>query len=204
MTEKYEKGWIAVDAVIFTIYDQQLKVLLHEREKEPFKGLMELPGGLLLPNETAEETLKRKLHEITGQHKIFFQQFSTFTTPKRDPRERAVSIGFIALISKEKVKGLEGWHYCSKLPQMAFDHKEIIEQAKKYLKENISARLVKQFMPDEFPLNKLQEIYEIIKEKTYDNRNFRKKMICACKVEETGKMETNVSHRPAKLFRFKK
>ena len=57
-------------------------------------------------------------------------------------------------------------------------------------------------MPKFFPLNKLQEIYEIIEEKEYDNRNFRKKMISSNIVEETDQLEENVSHRPAKLFRF--
>ena len=71
----YEKGRIAVDAVIFTLSNQTLQVLLQKREKEPCKNQWELPGGLLHQNETAEQTLQRKLKEITGHKALFFQQF---------------------------------------------------------------------------------------------------------------------------------
>ncbi|MFH1174591.1 MAG: NUDIX domain-containing protein [archaeon] len=200
--EKYEKARIAVDAVLFTIRDKSLNVLLHTREKEPFKNKKELPGGLLQDNETAEHTLKRKLNNIMGKEDIFLQQFFTFTEPKRDPRERTVSIGFIALVPAESTTHVQHWFDCKHLPALAFDHKRIIECAQAYLKENISALVVRQFMPDVFPLNKLQDVYELIEEKTYDNRNFRKKMIISGMVKETAEMETNVSHRPAKLYAF--
>ena len=199
----YEKARIAVDAVIFTIHDKKLKVLLHKREKEPYKNKQELPGGLLRENETAEETLSRKLEEIIEHKNIFFQQFFTFTHPSRDPRERTISICFIALINEEKITNINNWYDYLNLPELAFDHKGIIKRARAYLKENVSSLIAKQFMPKEFPLNKLQDAYEIIEGKKYDNRNFRKKMISSGIVIETNKMETNVSHRPAKLFKFK-
>ncbi|MBN1157632.1 NUDIX hydrolase [Candidatus Woesearchaeota archaeon] len=204
MTEKdYEKARIAVDAVIFTVQDKSLKVLLHAREKEPFKDKKELPGGLIRGNETAEDTLKRKLQEIIGQQDIFFQQFFSFTEPSRDPRERTISIGFIALVNSENIGHINEWYAFGSLPELAFDHKKIISRAKHYLKENVSSLIVKQFMPKQFPLNKLQEIYELIEEIKYDNRNFRKKMITSGIVEETPDIEKNVSHRPAKLYSFK-
>ena len=199
---KYEQSRTAVDAVIFTIQDKQLQVLLHKREKEPFETLFELPGGLLLPTETADQTLKRKLLQTTGHDDIFFQQFFTFTKPNRDPRVRTISVGFIALINTEKIPDLTGWQNISDLTKLAFDHLNIIEKAKEYLKQNISPKIVKQFMPEFFPLNKLQEVYEVIEQKEYDNRNFRKKLISSGIVKETEKREINVSHRPAKLFCF--
>lgn len=198
----YEKARIAVDAVIFTIHDKKLKLLLHKREKEPYKKRQELPGGLLKQNETAEQTLKRKLKEIISYQNIFFQQFFTFTNPSRDPRERTVSIGFIALINEEKIENLKEWYDYPHLPELAFDHKEIIKKARTYLKKNVSSLIAKQFMPNEFALNKLQEAYEVIEGKKYDNRNFRKKLISSGIVIETNKIETNVSHRPAKLYKI--
>ena len=201
--KEYETGKIAVNAVIFTKHNNKLQVLLHKREKQPFKSLLELPGGLLKPNETAEQTLKRKLDILTGHKNIFFQQFFTFTTPNRDPRERVVSIGFIALINKEKLDDLNNWHDYTSVPKLAFDHKDIIQKARQYLQENTNPSIVKQFMLNQFPLNKLQEVYELLEDKKYDNRNFRKKMISSGIVEETDNKEINVSHRPAKLFKFR-
>lgn len=204
MTKKeYEISKIAIDPVIFTIHEGKLKVLLHDREKEPFKDAKELPGGLLLPDETAEESLKRKLKELVGHENLFFKQFNTFTEPNRDPRERTISIGFVTLINETKIKEFVSWHDYETIKNPAFDHKKIIETARKYLKENTDPSIVMHFMPKNFPLNKLQEVYELLEEKKYDNRNFRKKMISSGIVEETDQLEQSVSHRPAKLFKFK-
>jgi len=104
-------------------------------------------------------------------------------------------------VRKEKLSSLHNWYKVDS-SNLAFDHKVIIKKAKEFLKNNVNSEIVKQFMSKEFPLNKLQEIYEIIEEKKYDNRNFRKKMISSGIVKETKKMEKNVSHRPARLFRF--
>ena len=203
MNQNYETSRIAVDAVAFTMEDKKLKIFLTRREKEPYKEKLELPGGLMQKDETAEQTLKRKLKEMTNSDNVFFNQFFTFTNPSRDPRQRAISVGFIALINIEKIKDNNNWVEYKTLKDLAFDHKEIIEKARKYLQENSSGIIAKQFMPTKFPINKLQEVYEVIEDMTYDNRNFRKKMISSNIVEETGQIETNVSHRPAKLFRFK-
>jgi len=198
-----ELSRISFDAVIFTIIDKKLKVFLKKREKEPFKNKKELLGGLLQKNETVEECLNRKLKEIIKTEKIFFQQFFTFTNPKRDLRKRTISIGFIALINSNKIKELSNnWYEYNKLNDLAFDHKEIINSARKYLQKNISSLIVKEFMPELFPLNQLQEAYELIENKNYDNRNFRKRIINSKIVKETNKIEKNVSHRPAKLFKF--
>jgi len=162
-----------------------------------------LLGGLLKGDKTAGETIKKKLKETFGTENVFFQQFYTFTKPNRDPRARTVSVGFIALINWNKIADESKWHEYEKMNDLAFDHKEILKLAKKYLKDNISSLIVRQFMDKQFPLNQLQKYYEIIEEIEYDNRNFRKKMISSGIVEETKDMEINVSHRPAKLFRFK-
>jgi 8-oxo-dGTP diphosphatase len=203
MKSEYESANVAIDAVIFTIGEGKLKVFLNEREKEPFYGQYELPGGLILQKESAEETLKRKLKDILSKE-VHFMQFHTFTNPDRDPRRRTISIGFIALMDSDKIKDKNKWYDIGSLPKIAFDHRLIIEKAKRYLAENIDSNIVRHFMADEFPLNKLQEIYEAINDKKYDNRNFRKSMIRLGIVKSIGRMEKNVSHRPAELYKFVK
>lgn len=198
----YEEGKIAVDAVIFTVKNGELLVCLNKRDKPPFAGMQELPGGLLLKSETAEETLSRKLKEITGIQKIFFQQFYTFTSPKRDPRGRTVSVGFIALVSQDKLSELDNFYSLKSLPKLAFDHKEIIGKAKAYLSTNMESKLVKEFLPDVFPLNDLQTVYEVIGGKKLDNRNFRKKMLSSGFVKQVRETQKGVAHRPAALYKF--
>lgn len=202
--EHYEKARIAIDAVLFTIHQSKLKIFLTMREKEPFRGKRELPGGLLQKNETAEKTLARKIKELLGEQEIFFQQFFTFTEPARDPRERTISIGFIALLSNQKIQDFSQWHNYLALSDLAFDHKKIADKARIYLADEINSLIVKQFMPDFFSLNDLQEAYEIIEDRKYDNRNFRKKIINSNILTPTAKMQKEVSHRPAQLYKFKK
>lgn len=200
--KSYEQGRIAVDAVIFTIKDQKLLAYLNVREKDPYKNLAELPGGLLLPNETAEETLSRKLRDVTGNIDVFFEQFYTFTKPKRDPRGRTVSIGFIALLSEDKISNTENFYKLDNLPELAFDHQEIINEAHKYLQHNLDHEFVKQFLPRNFPLNDLQMVYEVIGQKKLDNRNFRKKVLDLGIIKKIKKIQKNVAHRPATLYQY--
>lgn len=201
--QSYETGRIAVDAVIFTIQDHKLMVYLNTREKEPYEGMAELPGGLLLSEETAEATLSRKLNDVIGSDQVFFEQFHTFTHPKRDPRVRTVSIAFIALVPKNKVAHTEKFHSIDELPPLAFDHREIVDKAHRYLRNNLDHQFVKQFLPENFPLNDLQMVYEVISQKKIDNRNFRKKMLDSGVVKKVAKVQKNVMHRPAALYRFK-
>ncbi|MFH1585958.1 MAG: NUDIX domain-containing protein [archaeon] len=203
MNSNYETARVAVDAVIFTIHNKKLKVFLHTREKEPFQNKKELPGGLLISNETAEKALSRKIKEILDIDKLYFEQFFTFTEPQRDPRIRTISIGFIALIDSQKIKDFSNWFDYKSVKEFAFDHKAIIEKAVKYLKKEINSIIAMQFIPSVFPLNMLQEVYEIIENKKYDNRNFRRKVLNEGVVIETEKIERDVSHRPAKLYKFK-
>jgi len=203
MNKGYEVARVAVDAVVFTIHEGKLKVFLQTREKEPFSGKKELPGGLLHFNEIAEETLSRKIREVLNVDKLYFKQFYTFTQPNRDPRTRTISIGFIALINNQKIKDFSNWFDYKSLKSLAFDHKIIIEKAAEYLRKEINSILAMQFMPSVFPLNMMQEVYEIIENKKYDNRNFRRKMLNEGVVIETKRSEENVSHRPAKLYKFK-
>ncbi|MBI2573726.1 NUDIX hydrolase [Candidatus Woesearchaeota archaeon] len=200
---QYEHARVAVDPVIITIHQNQLKVFLVKREKEPFKGKYELPGGLLQPTEKAEDTVIRKLRELTSYKNPILTQFHTFTDPERDVRERTISIGFICLLEQSTIPNITEFHLIKNLPSLAFDHKEMIQKALEFLKLNISPALLKHILPPFFALNSLQLVYELIEQQSYDNRNFRKRMIAAEIVEETDKIETDVSHRPAKLFRFK-
>lgn len=200
--QNYETGKIAVDAVIFTIKNRELLVYLSTRDKDPYKNLSELPGGLLLSNETADETLSRKLKSIITNADVFFDQFYTFTDPKRDPRQRTISIGFIALVSQEKISNDQNFYEINNLPKMAFDHKKIIDKAYKYLQKNLDYRFAKQFLPLTFPLNDFQMIYEVINQKKIDNRNFRKKILNSGVIKKAKTKQSSVSHRPANLYQY--
>lgn len=200
----YETARIGVDPVVFTLHEDAVQVLLQRRESGPFQGEHELPGGLLRPGERPEDRLERKLEENVGKSGIFFTQFGAFAAPDRDPRTRTVSLGYLALVNADIVNDPERWHPVEDLPGLAFDHEQIVEQAHSYLRDNLDTVIVKQFLPELFPLNDLQHAYEVILDESFDNRNFRRRMLRDGIVEKTEKKQSDVPHRPARLYRFAK
>ncbi|NJW53196.1 NUDIX domain-containing protein [Salinimicrobium oceani] len=128
---------VTTDCVVFYQNSEAIKVLLVKRKKDPYKGQWAIPGGFLEEKETLEEGAKRELKEETGLSVDRLWQLKAFGTPGRDPRGRTVSIPFYGVVtSEEKVQGSDDaedaqWFQLDQLPDLAFDHSEILEEAKK-------------------------------------------------------------------------
>ena len=97
-TYEYARPALTVDAVVFGLDDEDLKVLLVRRDLEPFKGKWALPGGFVRVGETLEEAVRRELREETGVAEVFLEQLYTFGATDRDPRERVVTVAYYALV----------------------------------------------------------------------------------------------------------
>ncbi|MDE0088954.1 MAG: NUDIX hydrolase [Candidatus Poribacteria bacterium] len=117
------------------------KVLLIRRKNPPFKDLWALPGGFLEMDETLEESALRELNEETNISDVELTQVGTFGHPDRDPRGRVITIAYVGIINSEQQKAVAGsdavevaWFSTLELPQLAFDHSEIIEKALEGLK----------------------------------------------------------------------
>ncbi|MFD0975521.1 NUDIX domain-containing protein [Salinimicrobium gaetbulicola] len=140
-----QKIAITTDCVVFyKASSEKLKILLVERKNEPFKNDWALPGGFLEDEEPLEEGAKRELKEETGLQIFEVYQLRAFGNPGRDPRGRTISIAFWGeVFSEEKVEGSDDakdakWFDLENLPELAFDHKQIIEFAKKVYKSEKS------------------------------------------------------------------
>lgn len=127
---------VTTDCVVFYKADtKEIKILLIQRESEPFKNSWALPGGFLEDEEPLEEGAKRELKEETGLQISEVHQLKAFGSPGRDPRGRTISIAFWGEVSsEEKVEGSDdakdaNWFEVKNLPDLAFDHKQIIEYA---------------------------------------------------------------------------
>ncbi|HLP79339.1 MAG TPA: NUDIX domain-containing protein [Acidobacteriota bacterium] len=192
---------IAIDAVLFTVKNGALLVALAKREKQPYVGSFELYGGIVQDSETVDETLRRKIATVCGTNEFYFEQFSVFSDPHRDPRGRTISIGYVALVPYDISSSVK-WYDVKSLPLLAFDHGAILMGARDYLKRRIDTSLLRHLVVEPFALNTLQEVYEVIEGKKYDNRNFRKRMIDGGVVVKTAVREKDVSHRPAFLYKF--
>ena len=207
----HQKISVAVDVLLFTIEDDKLKIVLVKRKEKPFKGSFALPGVALRESETLKEAAERSVRERTGLKNIFLEQLYTFGELERDPRSRTVSVTYYALTDPGKLDTSGADDDVSLIsvdeilkgdPELAFDHREIIEYGRNRLGGKVNySDIAFEFVPEEFTLPQLQRVYEILLGENLYKANFRK-MISPL-VEETGNMLTGMAHRPSKLYRRK-
>lgn len=210
---KYPHAAITTDNVVFGYADRKLHILLIERKEDPFQGKWALPGGFLdiNKNETLEECARRELIEET-QADIYMEQFYAFSTPDRDPRERVITVAFLALVNKKdfRVKGGSDakraeWFDIDELPQLAFDHNNIIAKARLRLQEKLRTEPIAfRLLNEQFNMSELQGIYEVINGCRYDRRNFCKKMTKSNPsfVKDVTPAEIRTSNRIPLIYKF--
>ena len=208
---QYAKPSVTTDIVIYTIKDNDLKVLLVKRAIEPFKEFWAIPGGFVQIDESLEDAAKRELEEETGVKDVYLEQLYSFGDPKRDPRGRVITIAYLALINSENIKlkpstdvSEAEWFSVKKLPQVAFDHKQILDYSLlrirwKFEYTNVAFSL----LPKKFAISEIQKIYEIVFHQEFDKRNFAKKILSLDILKEEG-IKKDVSHRPPMLYSLKK
>jgi 8-oxo-dGTP diphosphatase len=203
---------LAVDTLIFTIREGVLSVLLIQIGNGSYKGKWALPGGIVQINETLDEAARNVLAKKAGITGVHMEQLYSFSALNRDVRGRAVSVAYFALVDSDQFapKTIDyyadiKWQVISKLPAMAFDHKEIIECGVARLRAKIEySNIVYGLLPKVFTLTEMQGVYEAIIGHVIDKRNFRKKILALDILIETDKERTGSKSRPAKLYRFKK
>lgn len=201
---------LAVDIVLFGYVEKDLKVLLIKRSYEPFENQWAFPGGFVLAEETLEEAVSRKLKEETDISEAYTEQLYTFGAVQRDPRQRVVSVAYYGLIKPEQAAihstyyaNEIRWFSVSKLPKLAFDHQTIFDAAYQRLQAKLSYQPVGfELLPNKFTLTELQTLYETILNKSFDKRNFRKKLVSLDVLQETNETQDNVPHTRAKLYSF--
>jgi 8-oxo-dGTP diphosphatase len=203
---------VTVDVVLFIFSDGELRTLLIQRAGPPYVGQWALPGGFVRIEESLEAAAERELLEETGVRDVYLEQLYTFGDPQRDPRGRVITVVYFALLSADQaarmiVRGGDDaqdarWWNVDDLPDLAFDHKPILGYALQRLRWKLEwTALGFLLLPTQFTLSELQSVYETVLKEELDKRNFRRKILAADILEESGGYREG-DHRPAKLYRF--
>ncbi len=129
---EYKSPSLAVDGVI--IKDNQ--ILLIKRKNDPYKDKWAMPGGFVEYGERTEDAVLREVKEETGLEAKISQLVGVYSDPKRDPRKHVVSITYLLKDISGTEKGGDDakeakWWNINKLPELAFDHQYIINDALK-------------------------------------------------------------------------
>lgn len=199
---KYPRPAVTTDCVILGFDKGGLSVLLVQRGSEPYKGCWAFPGGFLNMDEDAETGAKRELNEETGFVTETIEQFGAFSSVDRDPRGRVITIAFYALVQKKSVRGGDDaadarWFPIDRIPRLAFDHDEVLNQALQSLREKLHFKPIGiDILPDEFSMEQLQGLYECIPGVNFEADNFSKQMLGMGLLEEIG------SGKDEALYRF--
>jgi 8-oxo-dGTP diphosphatase len=208
---EYEAPILTVDSVVLQLIDNELFVLLIQRENEPFKGAWALPGGYNPAGETTHAAMGRILKAKAGidNDKLkLVEQLYTFDTVARDPRGHAVSVTYMGLgkdIVPESSRTTQNPQFfpVNNLPDLAYDHAKIIKYAHERLQSKVTyTNAVFALLDPFFTLSQLQAAYEAILCRPLDKRNFRKKFLSLDLIHATSEMQRDGAHRPARLYAF--
>lgn len=203
------KFYVAIDCIIFGFSEGELSLLLLKRNFEPAMGEWSLMGGFVQEGESTDDAAKRVLAELTGLDNVYMEQVGAFGAIDRDPGERVVSIAYNALINineydRELVHQHNAfWVNINELPQLVFDHPQMVEQARKLMQQKASTEPIGfNLLPKLFTLSQLQSLYEAIYGEPLDKRNFRKRVAEMDYIEKTDKIDKTGSKRGAALYQF--
>ena len=206
----YKNTGIHVICSLFTVDKGEVKILLIKRKNEPFKDMWSLVGGALYNNETVEDGLKREIFEKTGLKNVGLYLSNIESTVDRSPLMRMVAINYIGIIDKhnsilkdtEKTSNAD-WFILDNVEKLAYDHNKILSAARENLKKLVvSSTVLESLFPNGFTLPELQKTYESILNKTFDRRNFRKKILALGLIKETNRTEIFNGKKPAKIYEF--
>jgi 8-oxo-dGTP diphosphatase len=204
------KYLVAVDCIVFGYENDELKLLLYQRHLAPSEGCWSLMGGFVQENESLEDTTLRVLKQRVGLENIYMKQVHGFSAPDRDPGGRVLSMAFYALIridqQDRELVDLHGakWFSFNELPELIFDHNEMVKLALEKLQETASYKLIgKELLPDKFTLTQLNNLYNAIFQRKFDAGNFRKKLTSLNLLKRLPIKDTNGSKRGAYYYIFK-
>lgn len=200
-----------VDVVLLTLQDNSLRVALLKRDREPFKGVLALPGGFIHPDEDADtqDAALRVLADKTGIAPPYLEQLATFSGPARDPRSWSVSVVYYALVPHEVIAkaGHEDVRLASvdRPLNLPFDHRTIVDTAVARLRSKSQYSSLPCYLAGEsFTLPQLQRVYEALMGEPLNKVSFRRKMTEMDMLEPIeGAFSAGGAHRPAQMYRLK-
>jgi 8-oxo-dGTP diphosphatase len=210
---------VGVDNVIFSVDTDQnrLLVLLVLRHKDPYQGFWSLPGTLVRQGESLEDSAYRVLSEKIRVNNLYLEQLYSFGGPRRDPREaensygvRYLSVSYFALVRFADAEliadGVSGiaWFPMNQLPDLAFDHKQILEYGYHRLRNKLEySPIAFDVLPELFTLGDLYQLYTtVLGDGFSDYSNFRSRLLKLGFLHDTEIKVSRGAGRPASLYRF--
>jgi ADP-ribose pyrophosphatase YjhB (NUDIX family) len=196
-------------AAVLRVGRSEAQTLLWQRARPPHAGAWSLPGGYLEPGETLEESIRRHLAaKVDVRELSHLEQLGTWSDPRRHPDEWQLATAYLGLVPRDAdpaVPADTAWHAVDRLPQMAFDHGEIVLAARERLRAKLSyTNLGFALAPPTFTIPELRELYAVALGHEVSATNLQRVLVRRRLLEDTGERRAPGPHggRPATVYRF--
>ena len=208
---KFPKLLVAVDSIIFGFNENEheLKLLLLKRQFPPEKGKWSLMGGFVAPDENLDNAAHRIVSQLTGLDNVYMEQLFAFGDVNRDTGGRIISVAYFSLIkindhdSELVKKHGASWISLSEIPDLIFDHPEMVKRALRKLRIRARTQPIGfELLPNKFTIPQLQRLYEAIYQVPFDKRNFRRKLLVMGLLEKLNEKEKETSKKGAFYYQF--
>jgi ADP-ribose pyrophosphatase YjhB (NUDIX family) len=199
----------AVLAAVLQVRDGRLQALLWQRAREPYAGAWAFPGGVLEPEETLEESMRRHLADKVDVREVsHLEQLETRSDPERNPSCRELATAFLGLVPSDADPAIPAdtrWHPLDELPPLAFDHEPILLAASERLRGKLSyTNLGFALAPASFTMAELRDIYSAALGHPVSATNLQRVLLRRRLLEDTGELRHygRGGGRPATVYRF--
>lgn len=204
-------------AVVLSIRDGQLAVLLWRRGRPPHAGSWALPGGAVAADEDLDASIRRQLAEKVDVRELaHLEQLETRGAPDRHHGGRVVATGYLGLVPVGADPALPGdtaWHPAERRAdtagrptELAFDHAELVAAGWQRLRAKLSyTNIGYALAPPTFTIGELRECYRAALGHDVDPTNLRRVLLRRRQIEPTGRTVPpgRRGGRPAATFRFR-
>ena len=197
-------------AVVLRARDGRLQALLWQRARDPYLGAWSLPGGYLDAGETLEQSIRRHLAvKVDVRELAHLEQLASLSDPGRNPLEWELATAYLGLVPTDvdpAVPEDTSWHPVSRLPELAFDHREIVLAGRERLRAKLSyTNVAFALAPPVFSISELRELYVAALGHGASATNLQRVLLRRGVIEPTGERREpgRAGGRPAALYRFR-
>ena len=201
---------VALDLVLITLGGHQLHVAL----RRGASGRWELPWDYVQAAETLGVTAAKLARAAIGTRPGWLQQVGALGTEKRHPAEAGLSVAYTGVVaagesrveagddSRDGARGIT-WHPLERLPAIAPRHRLAVEEATSSIRTRFDlAPIAFHLLPERFTLSELQEVYELLLQRSIHKASFRRALHGARLVAPVAQYRSEGRGRPAQLFKF--
>ena len=197
-------------AVVLQVREGRLQALLWQRAREPEAGAWALPGGTLEPDETLEGSILRHLAaKVDVRDVAHLEQLGSWSEPGRSPQRRELATAFLGIVPAgvdPRIPEDTSWHPVDDLPQLAFDHGEIVLAGRERLRGKLSYTNVGfALAPAAFTLSELRDLYAAALGHDVSATNLKRVLLRRNVLTATGARREpgRTGGRPAEVYRFR-